>query len=191
MVAYRKLPNLQLLLCKNDQNSLVNSPGNFYSNTGYLPSKCSCLVCKASKFGKYVRSPALPGYSFKIPEKMHCKSGPHVIYYLTCCSSRPECSKAHYVGRASIGDPSKFPMPHRWSVHKSHAKHGHLKCQMSIHLHRFHRQENPQQFVKIQLLQTAKTEEEAIELELQWQRRLFSFQPTGLNVREEILSSNL
>ena len=184
VVAYKKLPNLQLLLCKNDQNSLVNSTSPITVN-GYQPSKCKCLVCKASTFGKYVRSPALPNYTFKIPENTHCKSGPHVIYHLVCTSKRPECRLAHYVGRAFVSDPTKYAMPSRWANHKCHHRKGKLKCQMTKHLFNFHKGEDAQQFVKIQILQTANTEDEAIGLELIWQRKLFAFQPTGLNLREE------
>ena len=184
VVAYKKLPNLQLLLCKNDQNSLAEYtvPDTIY---GYQPSQCKCLVCKASRFGKYIRSPALPNYTFRIPENTNCKSGPHVIYHLVCTSPKPECSLAHYVGRAFVSDPKKYAMPSRWSCHKYHHKKGHLNCEMTKHLFNFHRGEDAQNFVKIQIIQTAKTVEEAIDLELVWQRRLFAFKPTGLCVREE------
>ena len=39
--------------------------------------------------------------------------------------------------------------------------------------------------MKITLLDEAHTLEETLRLELIWTRRLFAFQPTGLNVREE------
>ena len=189
VVAYKKLPNLQLLLCRNDQNSLVEYSVPETIN-GYQPSNCKCLVCKASTFGKYIRSPALPNYTFRIPENTHCKSGPHVIYHLVCTSQKSECSLAHYVGRAFVSDPSKYPMPSRWSCHKYHHRKGHLNCEMTKHLFNFHRGEDAQKFVKIQIIQTAKTLEEAIDLELVWQRRLFAFKPTGLCVREEDNSEN-
>ena len=39
--------------------------------------------------------------------------------------------------------------------------------------------------VQIQILQSAPNEEAVRQLELIWTRRLFAFQPTGLNIREE------
>ena len=74
----------------------------------------------------------------------------------------------------------------RWSNHKSHARKKVNKCQLVNHLLTFHRGEDPQQFLKITLLEAADTPEEARILEVQWTRRLFSFKPTGLNVREEL-----
>ena len=184
VVAYRKLPNLQFLLCKNDQNSLANR-NNPQLNLGYWRSNCRCNVCKASKFGKYLISPALPNYSFKIPEATNCKSGPHIVYYLVCKSGRPECSIAHYVGRAHTSDASKSAMGLRWSVHKYQFRNAQLKCGMTHHLHNFHRGEDPQKFVQIQIIQTATSLEEASIAELRWQRKLFAFHPTGLCRREE------
>ena len=185
VVAYKKLPNLQVLLCKNDQNSRLDRPTS-PSKFGYLQTNCSCLVCKASVFSKYITPPSLPNYSVKIPELTTCKSGPYIVYHLVCNSSKPECRNAHYVGRAS-SVPGASAMGHRWSVHKSHHKKAFLGCEMTKHLYNFHRGENPQQFVTIQIIQTASSVEEVQKLELIWQRKLFSFKPTGLNVREENL----
>ena len=49
LVAYRRLPNLQLLLCKNDQNHLatVQPPPPIH---GYTDYGCNCNVCQASTF---------------------------------------------------------------------------------------------------------------------------------------------
>lgn len=159
-VAFRKLPNLQVLLCTNDQNSLVSrTPGP--PLTGYSRSGCNCLVCKASTFSKYVQSPSLPGYAVKLRENTTCWSGPSVIYHLVCHSGRPECRYAHYVGRATSNDPMKRAMGCRWSTHKSHFKNGINKCKMTDHLLKFHRGEDPQTFVKIQILESSPTEEQA------------------------------
>ena len=76
-------------------------------------------------------------------------------------------------------------MPARWTNHKSHFKQGHHNCELTKHLFRFHRGEDPQAFLKIKLLEIVQTEEEAKERELFWQRKLFSFYPSGLNRREE------
>ena len=77
-------------------------------------------------------------------------------------------------------------MPARWSNHKSHSKKNLNTCQMSEHLITYHKGEDAQKFVTIQILQECPNEEVALKAELWWQRRLFSFKPTGLNVRQEI-----
>ena len=183
-VAFTKLPNLQILLCKNDQNSLVSTVPTPPAN-GYIRTSCKCLVCQASKFSKFVQPPSLPGYAVKLSQTVTCKSGPTIIYHLVCMSKRPECKYAHYVGRAHTSDPSKSAMGLRWSNHKSHHKHGYNNCKMTDHLMSFHKGEDPQKFVKIQILESLPDQENVIERELWWQRKLFAFQPTGLCVREE------
>ena len=70
--------------------------------------------------------------------------------------------------------------------HKSHSKKNLNTCQMSEHLITYHKGEDAQKFVTIQILQECPNEEVALKAELWWQRRLFSFKPTGLNVRQEI-----
>jgi len=60
---------------------------------------------------------------------------------------------------------------------------------MTDHMMSFHRGEDPQKFIKIQILQALPDEQSAKVQEVWWQRRLFSFSPTGLNVRDE--SENL
>jgi hypothetical protein len=47
------------------------------------------------------------------------------------------------------------------------------------------RGEDPQQFVSIQILQSAPDLETAKILEKEWTLKLFSFVPTGLNLRDE------
>ena len=86
IVAYSRLPNLQLLLCKNDQNSLIHDVPPQRS-LGYVRSSCNCDVCKASIFSPYVCPQSMPNYAVKIPSTTSCKSGPIVIYYL-CCKSK-------------------------------------------------------------------------------------------------------
>ena len=184
MVAYTKLPNLQLLLCKNDQNSLV-SPEQRIEVLGHVDTGCCCLLCKASNFGPFVRPISMPGYKLKIPKNLNCKSGPGVVYYAVCQSGKRCCSSAHYVGRAWTSDSDKYPMRLRWANHKHHAKIRYNKCKMTEHLFNFHKGEDPQSFVKITLLDQAETLEEITQLELIWTRKLFAFSPTGLNVREE------
>ena len=184
VVAYRKLPSLQLLLCRNDQNALVNRspPPAIY---GYQDIGCKCLVCKASSFGNQVKSPSMPGFIVKLSSNITCKSGPAVIYHIVCKADKPQCKLAHYVGRAYSSDPSVYPMHARWSNHKSHFKNGHLFCEFTKHLTKYHRGEDPQQFCKIQLLEVVNSMEEAISRELYWQRKLFAFWPSGLCVRKE------
>ena len=187
-VAYRKLPNLQLLLCKNDQNSLVDAivPA---PPMGYVSSNCQCLVCKASLFSKFVSPPSLPGYSIRLPQTTNCRSGPSIVYYLICTSGRPECRLAHYVGKTHTNIKGKHPMHLRWSCHKSHHKNGYNFCKMTDHLMKFHKNEDPQSLIKIQILESTETEELALEKDIWWQRKLFSFYPSGLNVREESVNS--
>lgn len=184
VVAYSKLPNLQLLLCKNDQKSLaVDAPLqniNGYTNTG-----CRCNVCKASTFGKYIRSPSMPGFQIKLTSNTTCKSGPGVIYHIVCNSNSPQCKLAHYVGRAWSSNNKKSAMGQRWSNHKCHFNKRKDKCRMTKHLLTFHKGEDPQTFCKITILQEVKTMEEAKAAELWWTRKLFAFHPSGLNVREE------
>ena len=183
-VTYRRLPNLQLLLCKNDQNQLVYPPSNS-APSGYTDHGCKCLVCKASTFSKFVNPPSMPGYSVRIPEKTTCKSGPALVYHLTCTSKGKQCRLAHYVGRASTSSNKVQAMASRWANHKSHFKHGRDLCAMTNHLLTFHKGEDPQKLVRIQILQSAPNVEAARQLELIWTRRLFAFKPTGLNIREE------
>ena len=127
----------------------------------------------------------MPGYAVRIPAPTNCKSGPAIIYHAVCTAKRPECKYAHYVGVASTNNPSIVPMASRWSNHKSHHKWGHNNCKLANHLISFHKGEDAQTFVKLQILQEFKTEEEARSHETWWMRKLFSFSPTGLNVREE------
>ena len=184
IVSYTRLPNLQLLLCHNDQNKLATGrpPDPVY---GYMDTACKCLVCQASLFSKWVSPPSMPTYSIKIPETTTCRSGPFIIYHLTCNSGRRECHKAHYTGRASTSDPKRKPMSDRWANHKSHFRHNVVKCTFTSHLLAFHKGEDPQKFVTIQILQTAPSLDRAKLLEKEWTMKLFSFVPTGLNVRDE------
>ena len=100
---------------------------------------------------------------------------------------REECKHAHYVGRASTSSNKVKAMASRWANHKSHFKKGHNFCAMTTHLLQFHRGEDPQKLVSIQILQSAPNVDTAIPLETMWTRKLFAFQPTGLNFREEEL----
>ena len=184
VVAYKKLPNLQLLMCKNDQNSLAMSTPPVRKN-GYLNTNCKCLVCKASSFGKTVQSPAMPGFLINLPEDLTCKAGPGVVYHIVCTSTSSHCQYAQYVGRAWTSNNTVNPMAARWSNHKSHFKHGFNGCRLTDHLLKFHKGDDPQKILRIKILQSANTLEELKRLELIWTRRLFSFEPTGLNVREE------
>ena len=148
LVTYRKLPNLQHLLCKNDQNKLASLPPTLPSS-GYTDQGCKCLVCKASLFSRFVHPPSMPGYSVRIPESTSCKSGPAIVYHLVCKSGRKECRLAHYVGRASSSSPKVQAMASRWANHKSHFRKGHEFCTMTSHLLNFHRGEDPQKFISI------------------------------------------
>ena len=56
---------------------------------------------------------------------------------------------------------------------------------MTSHLLAFHKGEDPQKFVQIQILQSAPDLETAKKLEKEWTMKLFCFLPTGLNLREE------
>ena len=152
---------------------------------GYMDSGCRCLVCQASVFSKWVSPPSMPSYSVRIPETTTCKSGPHVIYHLICNSGRKECAAAHYTGRASTTDPAKRAMAGRWSNHKSHMKHEKEFCAFTTHLLSFHKGEDPQKLTSIQILQTAEDVDTAKQLEKKWILKLFSFVPTGLNLRDE------
>ena len=190
MVAFTKLPNLQRLICRNDQNLLAQKEPQSTRPLGFINTNCKCNVCKASKFSNVVSPPSMPGYSVRLEETTTCWSGPSVIYHLTCNSGRPECQFAHYVGRATSNDPSKRPMGVRWSNHKGHFKNSINKCKMTNHLLAFHRGEDPQTFVQIQILESCSSEKSAKIRELFWQRRLFAFVPTGLCVREESLSTD-
>ena len=184
MVAYTRLPNLQILLCKNDQNSLV-SPQRRPQLMGHIDTGCRCKLCAASVFGRFVFPVPMPGYKIKIPKNLTCRSGPGVIYYAVCMSGKKFCERAHYVGRAWTNNDEKFPMRLRWANHKHHHKTSYNKCKMTEHLIQFHKGEDTQSLVKITLLDQAETLQETLRLELIWTRRLFAFKPTGLNTREE------
>jgi len=73
----------------------------------------------------------------------------------------------------------------RWAVHKSHAKKKVDQCKLADHLIKFHKNENPQHFLKVTVLEQTSTLKETLENEKIWTRRLFVYWPTGLNVREE------
>ena len=180
-VTYRKLPSLKNLLCRPDQNNFSPSHNG---ESGFIDTGCKCNVCKISLFGKFVRSPALPGFKIPIKGRTSCKSWPAVVYHLVCCSGRPECERAQYVGMASTSSPNIKPMSARWANHKSHHKRRKDKCQMTNHLLTFHHNEDPQNLIKITVLEECSTEEEAIRREIAWTYDLFSFKPSGLNVRE-------
>ena len=108
-----------------------------------------------------------------------------VGYHLVCKSGRPECARAHYVGMASQPPSNAKAMGTRWSNHKSHHKQGHDLCRMTNHLMTCHKGDSAQDFVKITILEACPSPEVARERETMWCYRLFSFQPCGLNVREE------
>ena len=55
---------------------------------------------------------------------------------------------------------------------------------MTNHLLTFHHNEDPQNLIKITVLEECSTEEEAIRREIAWTYDLFSYKPSGLNVRE-------
>ena len=185
VVAYRKLPNLMRYLCCPDQNKFMSQPP-LNNVCGYLDTGCRCMVCKVSNFGRFVSSPSLPGFKLPIPGQVSCKSGPAVVYHLVCQSGRPECRRAHYVGMASTSKPNQSPMPYRWSNHKSHHKAAKNLCQMTNHLITCHKNENPQDFVTITMLEACRDKFEAKERETIWAYNLFAFHPTGLNIREEV-----
>ena len=88
------------------------------------------------------------------------------------------------MGRASSSTKVQA-MASRWANHKSHFRKGHEFCTMTSHLLNFHRGEDPQKFISIQILQSAPNVEEAKKLELIWTRRLFAFHPSSFNLREE------
>ena len=72
----------------------------------------------------------------------------------------------------------------RWSNHKSHHKHTRNQCTMTEHLITFHKNENAQDLIKITLLEAC--DQQILKLvETKWCYKLFSFTPSGLNVREE------
>ena len=127
----------------------------------------------------------MPGYKVPVKGPTTCTSGPALIYHLICNSGRPECRKAHYVGLASTNVDGVKPMSARWSNHKSHHKKGKNNCQMTEHLLTCHKNEDPQNFVSITILEVCSNVDVARERETVWTFNLFAYQPTGLNKREE------
>ena len=186
MVAYRKLPNLMKLLCSPDQNKYLSPPLPI-NNSGYMDTGCKCMVCKASNFGRFARSPSMPGYRVPLPGTVTCGSGPAIVYHLVCMSGRPECRRAHYIGMASSARPNDKPMSKRWANHKSHHKTGRNNCHMTDHLITCHKNENTQDFVKITILEACQDAATARERETIWTFKLFGFYPAGLNKREEVV----
>ena len=77
---------------------------------------------------------------------------------------------AHYVGRASTSTSTVKAMGSRWANHKSHFRQGHDFCAMTTHLLHYHREEDPQQFITIQILQSSPNVEVAKQLEKIWTR---------------------
>ena len=185
IVTYRKLPNLKKLLCRPDQNQFANG-ANQPATFGFIDTGCKCDVCKISAFGKYARSPSLPGFKIPIKGNTSCRSGPAVVYHLVCRSGRPECERAHYVGMASTSKSNVKPMSARWSNHKYQHKKGIDKCQMTNHLITCHKNEDAQNLVIITILEACSTVEEGLRKEIEWTHNLFAYRPTGLNLREEV-----
>ena len=185
IVTYRKLPNLKTLLCYPDQNRFASGP-NQARQSGYIDTGCRCDVCKISAFGKFARSPSLPGFKIPIKGTTSCKSGPAVVYHLVCRSGRPECERAHYVGMASTSNSNVKPMSARWANHKYQHKKGIDKCQMTKHLITCHKDESTQDLIILTILEACASEEEAVKREIEWTHNLFAYRPTGLNLREEV-----
>ena len=183
-VSYRRLPNLTRLLCIPDQNKLCQQV-DLRADRGYLDTGCRCQVCSASNFGRFVCPPSLPGYKVPIIGPVTCTSGPAIIYHLQCKSGKPECRKAHYTGSASTTNPALKPMSLRWSNHKSHHNKRKNMCAMTNHLMTFHPNENAQDFLKITILEQCENQEIAKKKEAAWAFKLFSYYPSGLNVRDE------
>ena len=185
MVAYRKLPNLTRLLCSPDQNRFLSNPP-LNNASGYLDTGCRCMVCKVSCFGRFAKSPSMPGFKLPITGPVSCSSGPAVVYHLVCDSGRPECRRAHYVGMASSTTANDKPMCKRWANHKSHHKMGRNLCHMTDHLITCHKNENAQDLIKITMLEACPDPVVAKERETIWTFKLFAFYPAGLNKREEV-----
>ena len=125
------------LLCSPDQNKYL-SPLLSINNSGYMDTGCKCMVCKASNFDGFARSPSMPGYRVPLPGTVTCSSGPAIVYHLVCKSGRPECRRAHYIGMASSTRPNDKPMSKRWANHKSQHKTGGNNCHMTDHLITYH-----------------------------------------------------
>ena len=89
------------------------------------------------------------------------------------------------MGRVSSSSTKVQAIASRWANHKSHFRKGRDFCTMTTHLLNFHRGEDPQKFISIQILQSAPSVDEANKLELIWTKRVFAFHPSGLNLREE------
>ena len=151
---------------------------------GYVDTGRRCQVCQASYFGKYISPPSLAGFQIPIPGPVTCSSGPAIVYHLRCTSGRPECSKAHYTGEVSTTKRLN-PMSLRWSNHKSHHKHRKNHCAMTEHLIACHPEESAQDLIKITILDACPDQGTAKERETIWAFKLFSFYPSGLNIREE------
>ena len=98
ILSYTRLPNLNKILIRPDQEGLDISGG---FKPGYFSMGCNCQVCSISNFGPTVTSPPLKGYSIVLPGHVSCNSGPALVYHLTCLSGRDSCKWAHYTGLAS------------------------------------------------------------------------------------------
>ena len=149
-----------------------------------MATNCCCNVCKISQFGHFISPPSLPNYRIPIKSTTSCSSGPAVVYHLTCKSGRPDCDKAHYTGMAS-STTNKKPMALRWANHKSHHKKKLPNCEMTKHLIMCHPNEDPQDLIKLVILEECPNKEIAKVKESEWAFRLFSYYPSGLNQREE------
>ena len=98
----------------------------------------------------------------------------------------------HYVGRTS--QPKK-----RWPNHKSHIRHKHLQCNLASHCSRMHRDDmvgqdklqttaDIRKSLRFTLLEALGPEgdlEELKRLEGIWRDRLESWDPVGLNTRDD------
>ena len=109
-----------------------------------------------------------------------------MVYVVFCSCGLP------YVGRTSLPKP-------RWANHKSHIRNQHRTCNLATHCSTSHREEMVGQgklmsaeeikkmmtFVLLESVGQNGSQEELKKLENVWRDRLQSWQPLGLNTRDD------
>ena len=110
---------------------------------------------------------------------------PNVIYYILC----PCNNSKDYVG-------STTDMRRRWSKHKSDINKGYWEnCGLTKHFQHHHQGERQEAIDRLQVtlvdhLAGKYSEEKLLQLEKDWMERMGTFGPTGLNSRNQLLSTN-
>ena len=105
-----------------------------------------------------------------------CKTPNYCCYKITCllCNSLP------YVGKA-------LNMKKRFANHLSHIRTSYTACNVADHCALYHQGIDPSSYIRIQIIETAETEEGLSVIEAKWRNKLMTWKEHngGLNSRRD------